>query len=592
VNLSSQKVRSAALPATRFLGAEAADRRVLTAPPEPFALFEPFSVVAEDLEAKAVAINDFNGDGRSDVALTVGWPENQLYVFTQTLTGTLGTPVLYPTGSQPDTLASGDLNGDTYADLVVANFLSDTLGIYLQLPSGILSAPVTLDTGHGPNAITVGDVNEDGLDDVVVTHWLEPTLGVFLQKLDGTLDMMQAYPADQAGWDDLAIGDLNDDGRNDVVKMNGQFPALPNLAVYLQEASGGLQPPVTYDLGEPVGNGLAVGDINGDGRTDAVMSYGGNRPFSNLVVFSQTITETLGLTTTYPALDVPETVEVGDVNLDGRADVLALHGGWASLSVSLQRENGTLAPYETYGLPSPGALHFGPEALAIGDLNNDGQPDVAIADEDNGLVVLYHKPPTLRNFFPLILEPIPETETPLFDDFSDPESGWPIVDSIYALFEYQSGEYRILSRDNFLTAFSTAGHRLEDLDVRVSVRTTGNPPGAYGLVFGYMPVIPSEEYYIYLVWPDLQEWNLIRFNFGVGYEVMFWGVTGDIHTGTQSNRLRVVRHADFLSLAVNNRQVFNTNIDLYSGSRLIGVIQAPLELFTDTRFDDYELYKP
>ena len=49
---------------------------------------------------------------------------------------------------------------------------------------------------------------------------------------------------------------------------------------------------------------------------------------------------------------------------------------------------------------------------------------------------------------------------------------------------------------------------------------------------------------------------------------------------------------EFLSLSVNGRQVFNTNIDLYAGSRLIGVIQDPLALFTDTRFDDYELYGP
>ncbi len=591
-NPLTAKENNGALSAPRILDPATAERRILATPPEEFALFEPFAVFEAGVEAKAVGIDDFNGDGRNDVALTVGWPENKLYVLTQTLTGTLGTPSLYPTGPQPDALATGDLSGDMRPDIVVANFISGTIGVYTQLPSGTLAAPVFLNTGQGPNAVAVGDVNGDDLADVVVTHWLEATIGVFVQQLNGTLATMQTYPADLAGWDDLDIGDLNDDGRNDVVKMNGQFPSLPNLSVYLQDTGGTLQSPAPYDLGEPVGNGLAVGDVTGDGRTDAVMMYGGNRPFSHLVVFSQTLTGTLGITTTYPAFDLPQTVEIGDVNMDGRADVLALHGGWANLTVYLQRENGALAPYESYGLPSPGAGHFGPAALAVGDINSDGQPDIAIADEENGLVILYHRPPRSRFFFPLIYVPIPETETPHFDDFSDPESGWPIIDSIYALFEYQSGEYRILSRDSYLTAFSTAGHRLDDLDARVSIRTVDNPPGAYGLAFGYTPVIPVEEYYLYIVWPDLQEWNLIRFNYGTGYEVMFWGVTGDINPGTGTNRLRVVRQGNFLTLSVNDRQVFNTEIVLYSGSRLIGVLQAPTELFTDTRFDDYALYQP
>ena len=180
-------VRGERGPQTRFPDPAAADRWVLSTPPEPFALFEPYTIFAAGLEAKAVAIDDFNGDGRSDVALAVGWPANQLYVFLQTVTGTLTTPVQYPTGPQPDVLAAGDLNGDLRADIVVGNFLSDTIGVYRQLPSGALAAPAYLDTGRGPNAIVVGDINEDDLADVIVTHWLEPTLGVFIQKLEGTL---------------------------------------------------------------------------------------------------------------------------------------------------------------------------------------------------------------------------------------------------------------------------------------------------------------------------------------------------------------------------------------------------------------------
>ena len=105
-------------------------------------------------------------------------------------------------------------------------------------------------------------------------------------------------------------------------------------------------------------------------------------------------------------------------------------------------------------------------------------------------------------------------------------------------------------------------------------------------------VIPVSEYYAFIIWPDHQEWNLIRFDFENGFEVLYWGVTGDIGVGEASNRLRVVRDGDFIGLSVNGRQVFASIKPTYSGSRLIGFIQTPIDLYHDARFDDYELLIP
>ena len=289
---------------------------------------------------------------------------------------------------------------------------------------------------------------------------------MFLQKTDGTLDLRMDYAAPQAGWDDIAIGDLNGDGWQDVVKMNGQFPANPNLSVYLQGADGNLQDALPYDLGTAVGGGVAAGDVTGDGLIDAVLSYGGNRPASHIAVFSQSITGTLGVTTTYPALDIPEALEIADMNADGRGDVLVVHGGWSSLSVYLQLDTGTLAPYQSYTLPVPGPVHYGPQSLAVGDINGDGLPDILVADETNGLVVLYHRPPRHLLFFPFSDQAVPETETPITDNFSDPTSGWPNINSTYVIFDYLDGEYQILNLAQFIAGFATAGHRLSDLDVQ------------------------------------------------------------------------------------------------------------------------------
>jgi hypothetical protein len=590
--LLTAKSRSGAVPPTLMLSPAAAALQVTLSTTDPFTLFEPYTIYAEGAEAKAVGIGDFNHDSLEDVAMTTGWPENLLFIFTQDITGTLSQPITYTSGSSPNVLAIGDLNNDTWDDVVVANFDDDNIGVYLQQPDGSLLGPTLYDAGDAPNAIAIGDLNADGRDDVVLSHWSEEIIGVFTQKLDGTLESIAKLESPQAGWDDIDVGDLNGDGRTDVVKMNGQFPANPNLSVYTQNLVGGLNDAVPYDLGKPVGNGIAVGDVSGDGREDVVMSYGGNRPFSHIAVFSQTITGTLGVTTTHTALDNPEAVEIADLNADGRLDILVLHGGWSSLSVYLQYTGGQLGQFRQYALPIPNTNHYGPQSLAVGDLNNDSLPDVAIADDRHGLLVLYHRPVQYRQFFPVGNKPIPESQTPIFDDFSDPESGWPDFKSGFVDFEYLDDEYHILNNRQFVSAFATAGHQLINLDASVDGYRVGDVQGAYGIAFGILNNLPVIEHYAFIVWPDYQEWNVIRFAFGDGLQVLYWGVIDDINPGGEINRLRVLREGDALSFWVNNAQVLGTNRSTYTGSRLIGLIQFPLDVSHDARFDNYSLTKP
>jgi Zn-dependent metalloprotease len=338
-----------------------------------------------------VAVGDFNNDGRKDVALSGA---GSLLVFLQDNDGNLLQPRVY--GSISEYFSAGDVNHDDLDDIIAADSSSNTISVYLQRNDGTLAYRVTYPTSTNPDAVAVGDLNSDGLKDVVVSHWNSAVIGVFTQNPNGTLNPMVSYPSVKAGYDDIAIGDVNNDGRNDIVKMNGQLYANPNLQVYLQNANGTLGTAIPYSLGcTCLGSGIGIGDVTGDGRSDVMMSYGGNKPDARIAVFAQDSNGNLQSAVSYAAYDIPKPVEIADVNSDSLLDVVTLHSAWGRAGVFLQQQDGSLGIESLYVLPNINSSYNSGD-LSIGDVNTDGLPDLLIAGY-TGLVVLYRNttiPPT------------------------------------------------------------------------------------------------------------------------------------------------------------------------------------------------------
>jgi hypothetical protein len=165
----------------------------------------------------------------------------------------------------------------------------------------------------------------------------------------------------------------------------------PNLSVLAQLASGGFGPAAEYRVGTNIlTQGIGLGDVTGDGRTDVVASYGGNRPDSFVAVFAQTA-GTLATPVSYASYDIPEPVEVADLDGDARPEVVTVHGGWQRVGVYGGLSNGTLAPEDLSTVPY--ASHYNVQGLAIGDVNGDGRPDIVEADYNYGLVLLLNAAP-------------------------------------------------------------------------------------------------------------------------------------------------------------------------------------------------------
>ena len=359
-------------------------------------LFEPYEVYPTGSRPEAVAVGDVNGDGRNDAVMTTSFNfddvnDYKLFVLLQGESGQLSPPIKYPTqGSytnRPLSVDVGDVNNDGLVDVVVGNSKA-SLEVFIQTSTGELEASALYPTAFS-TVIKIADLNNDGLLDVAGIGWGGSDVAVFLQNTNGTLDAGLTYYAPHGGYDDLDIGDINSDGLTDIVVMSGQGYAHDNLAVLTQNTGGSFEPAVFYDLGgNELTKGVAVGDVNADGANDIAVTYGGNSPNSKLGVFYQNGAGGLAPPVSHDSFDVPDAVEIADVDQDGRQDIVLLHEGWEVLGVYLQQGEGALQQEELY--PVPLVSQYNPQGLDLGDINGDDRPDVVIADQNNGLVVLRH----------------------------------------------------------------------------------------------------------------------------------------------------------------------------------------------------------
>jgi hypothetical protein len=359
---------------------------------------------------EALAIGDVNDDGLNDVVMTTFYgpdPGNDyhLFVFTQNEQGGLSPAVKYATGGSyttpPRTVDVGDVNNDGRNDVVIGNMRQD-IRVFLQNAVGTLEPPAIYNTDRSLR-VRIADLNDDDLLDVAGLSWGtdDNLVSVFLQNAGGTLDSQVNYTVEHGGYDDLEVGDVNDDGLSDIIVMSGQLYAYDNLGILLQNGAGTFDAAVYYDLGgDQLTHGLAVGDVNGDLLNDVVVTYGGNTPTARIAAFLQNQSGTLDPALSYATFDVPEPVEIADVNGDQRQDVVVAHGGWYSVTVALQDGAGALLPYELYWVPY--ASHYNPHGLDVGDLNNDGNNDIALADYNHGLVILYYRE-ILKAYLPMII---------------------------------------------------------------------------------------------------------------------------------------------------------------------------------------------
>jgi dienelactone hydrolase len=272
-----------------------------------------------------VAVGDFNGDGKLDLAVsdqncTPTCGTGMFSILLGKGDGTFHPHSDYPAAvgeSAPNGVAVGDFNGDGKLDLAVVNgnaaSVPSAVSVLLGHGDGTFQAPVTYPLNTNGASIATADFNHDGKLDLVVVDNIG-VVSILLGNGDGTFQSHVDYGADSFPWGCIGITDLNGDGNLDLAVANS---GSNTVSIFLGNGNGTFQPQVEIATGAGP-RGAIVGDFNGDGRLDlAVPNHDDNTlsillqattvtllpttlTFANQVVGSTSPAHTLTLTNTGP----------------------------------------------------------------------------------------------------------------------------------------------------------------------------------------------------------------------------------------------------------------------------------------------------
>jgi hypothetical protein len=170
----------------------------------------------------SAAIGDFDGDGKSDVAIA-DMPSHSIIVRLGNGDGSFRPEVAYPEGGQPSYIViADDMDLDGKLDLVVSNRGSDDVSVLLNRGDGTFFDPVVSATGPGtgPYSIAVADFNLDGVPDVVTANFMTSTASVLLGIGNGAFEApIDAGRTGESSYG-VAAGDFNGDTKPDLATCN------------------------------------------------------------------------------------------------------------------------------------------------------------------------------------------------------------------------------------------------------------------------------------------------------------------------------------------------------------------------------------
>jgi len=334
--------------------------------------------IASEKRISGLAVDDFNGDGRPDLAY-YGEPKELVVQLNQ---GTnWGTPTRWAIDDaqvSANAIGSGDLNGDKLADLVL--LAENHVYLLLQQTNGTLGEPQKLPFSGAVKSVQVVDVDGDQANDLLLVNWEDRTPFRFrLQERGGVFgpEVYFPFPAIRSYWADSLV----EHAKVQVISIaqnSGRAQVSEFARTASKELSGAFREGQFQVLPLPrtdkARRGLIWADVNNDGQADLLVA----EPESGQLSIYLQRDGSLSAPQVHPAFAGISDISVADWNGDGRQEIFLLSADERQVGVTALEESGKMA------FPTLVPLEGRPLVLDTGVMEKGGKPLLAMVVDQDG----------------------------------------------------------------------------------------------------------------------------------------------------------------------------------------------------------------
>lgn len=182
-----------------------------------------------------------------------------------------------------------------------------------------------------------------------------------------------------------------------------------------------------------------------------------------------------------------------------------------------------------------------------------------------------------------------------FDDFSNPNSGFPILDTSTNTYQYINGEYQILNKTSSYLGAVSLGYKLEEFKFEVSMRRVGSAKGFYGLVYWLDDT--WSNYYLFMISPDTAEIFQLKYTTSAGFTlVSVTSPNSSVNLGNAINRVGIRQYREWdgsypegltTRFVINGSTEGSPSYPIPEGAFRVGFFAAPIDANHQVHFDDF-----
>ena len=373
-----------------------------------------------------VSLGDIDGDGNADIVST-NYTGTSVSVYRNTsksgsiTTSSFASKVDYTTGSSsapsPFGLALADIDGDGKLDMLVTNYVDNSVSVFRNnassgsISSSSFDTKVEFSTGTTPSDIAIADLDLDGKVDMVVSDFSDNTISVYRNiSSSGSIstssfDSRVSFTTNTNPYS-ISIADVDGDGKLDISVANRNGTCV---SVFRNNASSGGFSTKSFSTSVDFSTGsgselhkLVHADLDGDGKLEMCVSdwNGGVFVFRNTSTSGSITSSSFASNVNFSVGSIPRGLALGDLNGDGKVDILA--SNWNSGSISVLRNTSSSGTINSGSFASAVDYTAGanPRSIVMGDVDGDGKPDLVITNLGAATISVYRN---LSGFSPNFL---------------------------------------------------------------------------------------------------------------------------------------------------------------------------------------------